>query len=63
MLLNNDVTPIIVFDGGKLKSKKGTEKGREDGREKAKELAKEYLERGDEAAAMKEFSKSIDITP
>lgn len=62
-MLSNEVTPIIIFDGGKLKSKKGVEKERGNNREKAKLEAEEYLARGDEAMAMKKFSMSIDITP
>ena len=58
-----DVTPIIVFDGGKLKMKKGVEKDRSKNRERAKQEAHEYLAKGDEAMAMRKFSESIDITP
>ena len=63
MMLKNDVTPVVIFDGGKLKMKKNVEKGRENHREKAKQEANDALTRGDEAMAMKLFSASIDITP
>lgn len=43
MFLKNDVIPVLVFDGGKLKSKKGVEKLREANREANKKLAKEHL--------------------
>lgn len=63
MFLANDVTPVIVFDGGKLRSKRGVEKERERNREKAKAEANELLARGQEQMAMQKFSASIDITP
>jgi 5'-3' exonuclease len=63
LLLSNKVTPIIIFDGGKLKMKKGVEKERMNNREKAKIEANEYLAKGDEHMAMRKFSESIDITP
>jgi len=35
----NNVVPIVIFDGGKLKMKKNVEKSRKQNREKAKEEA------------------------
>lgn len=53
----------MVFDGGKLKSKKNVEKNREANRETNKKLAQECLKKGDEHGAMKYFASSIDVTP
>jgi len=63
VLQNNGVTPVVVFDGGKLKQKKGVEKDRSEHRERAKQEALKYLEKGNEEMAIRKFSESLDITP
>ena len=63
MLQRCQVTPVIVFDGGKLKMKKGVEKDRDANREENRKKAQECLEKGDEKQAIRFFSMSIDITP
>lgn len=57
------VTPVVIFDGGKLKAKKGIEKGRDRNRERAKEEAYEALRCGDQKLANRKFSEACDITP
>ncbi|EUC65228.1 flap endonuclease-1 PIN domain protein [Rhizoctonia solani AG-3 Rhs1AP] len=63
MLRHHSITPYIVFDGGPLPAKRGTEKDREEKR--AKNLAQaQILEaqgRGNEAYEF--FKKCVDITP
>ncbi|CDW91247.1 exonuclease 1-like [Stylonychia lemnae] len=58
-----NVTPVMVFDGGKLQMKKSIEEGRKKNREKCREKAEELLREGDEENAMKKYGESIDITP
>ena len=53
----------MIFDGGKLRMKKGVEKERGKNREESRKKAQEYLQSGDEKMAMRKFSESIDITP
>ncbi|KAL5641056.1 hypothetical protein ACGC1H_001508 [Rhizoctonia solani] len=63
MLRHHGITPYVVFDGGPLPAKRGTEKDREEKR--AKNLAQaQILEaqgRGNEAYEY--FKKCVDITP
>jgi exonuclease 1 len=54
---------VVVFDGGKLKMKKGVESDRSGKRKEARKEAEAALKRGDEKLAMRKFSESIDITP
>ena len=63
MMRAHDVTPVMVFDGGKLKMKKSIEEGRKKNREKCREKAEELMREGDEENAMKKYGESIDITP
>ena len=58
-----NVTPVMVFDGGKLQMKKSVEEGRKKNWEKCREMAEELLRQGDEESAMKKYGESIDITP
>lgn len=53
----------MIFDGGKLKMKKGVEKERGKNREESRKKAQEYLAKGDEKSALRMFSMSVDITP
>ncbi len=57
------VTPVMVFDGGKLQMKKSVEEGRKKNWENARQMAEELLRQGDEESAMKKYGESIDITP
>jgi exonuclease 1 len=63
MMLEHNVTPVMVFDGGKLQMKTNVEEGRKKNRDKCREMAEELLRQGDEEQAMKKYGESIDITP
>ena len=63
LLKQNDVTPVMVFDGGKLSMKRSVEDDRQKNRDKYKDMAEEYMKEGDEENAMKMFGLSIDVTP
>ena len=63
LLLNNNVTPVMVFDGGKLHMKKCVEEDRQKNRERYKDMAEVYRKEGDEENAMKMYGLSIDVTP
>ena len=59
LLQQHNVTPVMVFDGGKLQMKTGVEEDRQKNRLKYKEMAREYLKDGDEEQAMKLYGMSI----
>jgi exonuclease-1 len=63
MLKHFGVTPYMVFDGGRLPSKAGTEESRAKSRNDKKKLAMELLRSGKPSQAAQEFQKCIDITP
>ncbi|KAK0384433.1 hypothetical protein NLU13_8519 [Sarocladium strictum] len=63
MLKHFGITPYMVFDGGHLPSKAGTEESRAKSRNEKKKLAMELLRSGKPAQAAQEFQKCIDITP
>jgi len=63
MLKFNGVQPIIVFDGGKLPSKRHTEEDRHSKREENKAKGLEYLRAGDKKKAFECFQKCVDVTP
>lgn len=51
MMLKYNVTPVIIFDGGKLKMKKDVEKDRKAKRENARKEAEAHLAAGNEEKA------------
>ncbi|RAO72158.1 uncharacterized protein BHQ10_008170 [Talaromyces amestolkiae] len=63
MLLFFGVTPYLVFDGGDLPSKSGTEADRFKKREDSRKLALELQSKGRVAEAYQEFQKAVDVTP
>ncbi|OKL56848.1 hypothetical protein UA08_07984 [Talaromyces atroroseus] len=63
MLLFFGVTPYLVFDGGDLPSKSGTEADRFRRREDGKKLGLELQSKGRMAEAYQEFQKAVDVTP
>ncbi|KAI8873909.1 putative exonuclease [Ramicandelaber brevisporus] len=63
MLRSYGVTPVLVFDGGPLPSKKTTNDKRATQRAEKKQLGMEHLKRGNMAAAIECFQSCISITP
>ncbi len=63
MLLEANVTPLLIFDGAKLQMKMDTESERERHRLENKRKAEEYLRLGNTMLAHKMFSAAVDITP
>lgn len=63
MLLESNVTPIIVFDGARLIMKGGVEEERKKNREKNKKAAEDFMRMGNTVMAHKYFSAAVDITP
>lgn len=57
------IEPFIVFDGGPLPSKRGTEQGRKKSREEGRELANRLLAEGKTDEAREAFQKAVDVTP
>lgn len=62
LLLNNNIRPILVFDGCQLPNKHITESIRLQQRIDSKLLGAELLANGDKLNGYKQLSKSIDIT-
>jgi exonuclease-1 len=63
MLKRSEVTPIIVFDGGKLKIKENIENSRGKNREDNKAKAQQFAQDGNQQEALRLYAMSIDITP
>ena len=63
LLQENNVTPLMVFDGANLPSKAGTEKGRAERRKDNLEKGKKLHAEGKRAASHTCFTKAVDVTP
>ncbi|GAA5997792.1 uncharacterized protein JCM10292_006818 [Rhodotorula paludigena] len=63
MLKYHGVTPLLVFDGGLLPSKMGTEDSREEKRQNARARGNAFLAEGKEGQARECFVKAVDVTP
>ena len=63
MLIDNNVTPIMIFDGAKLEMKLDVETERDRSRQENKRKAEEFLRSGNSVMAHKMFSAAVDITP
>jgi 5'-3' exonuclease len=63
LLRSYRVVPVLVFDGGNLPSKRGTESSRREKREEAKEKGRELSLSGDRKAAAECFKRAVDVTP
>ena len=63
LLLSAGVIPYLVFDGGYLPMKKGTEEQRRADREKAMAAGLEAHRKGDLATAHTFFTRAVDVTP
>ncbi|KAG8950294.1 Rad2 nuclease [Tulasnella sp. 419] len=63
MLRHYGVEPYLVFDGGPLPAKKGTESERSKNREENLAKAKALQARGQHTLAREYFTKCLDVTP
>ncbi|KAF8741256.1 Xeroderma pigmentosum G I-region, partial [Rhizoctonia solani] len=63
MLRHHGITPYIVFDGGPLPAKRGTEKDREEKRSKSLAQAQLLEAQGKGNEAYEYYKKCVDITP
>ncbi|KAF8310925.1 PIN domain-like protein [Clavulina sp. PMI_390] len=63
LLKHHNITPFIVFDGGPLPAKQGTESSRHKSREEARERAMELSRQGRHSEARDAFVKAVDVTP
>lgn len=63
LLKRNGVTPVMIFDGGRLPSKADEEKSREKSRNEQREKALAHLRAGNQSAANECFQRAVDITP
>jgi len=63
LLENNDVTPVVVFDGVSSPAKAPTSAKRRERKEAARAKGMELLARGDEAAARKVLMGAFEVTP
>ncbi|KAI9979674.1 hypothetical protein PInf_028174 [Phytophthora infestans] len=62
-LLHNGVTPYVVFDGGPLPMKKGTEEERRKSRQKNRELGVQHYNNKRFGEARKCFVRAADVSP
>lgn len=63
MLQHHKITPYLVFDGGPLPAKRGTESDRAAHRAQNLARGQALAARGQKAAARDCFCKCVDITP
>ncbi|KAG9098530.1 Rad2 nuclease [Ceratobasidium sp. 370] len=63
MMRHHGVTPYVVFDGGPLPAKRGTESDREEKRAKSLALAQALEAQGQHGQAYEHYKKCVDITP
>ncbi|KMT11114.1 hypothetical protein BVRB_5g111960 [Beta vulgaris subsp. vulgaris] len=63
LLRYHKITPVVVFDGGNIPCKAGTENERHRRRKANKEMAMEKLREGNVNAATELFQRAISITP
>lgn len=63
LLLGAGVTPLVVFDGGRLPNKGDEERSRQRSREENRARARALWAAGNRTAAMECYQKAVDITP
>ncbi|EJD03466.1 PIN domain-like protein [Fomitiporia mediterranea MF3/22] len=63
LLRHHGILPYLVFDGGPLPAKLGTEKEREKKREQNIKRANELMSQGKESQARELYVKCVDVTP
>ena len=62
LLIDNNVTPIMVFDGSRLPAKLSTEQSRATSKYKNKQMALILWNEGNKNEAMKYFQKAVNVT-
>ena len=63
LLRHRGIAPYLVFDGGPLPAKQGTEKEREKKRAENVAMAEQLMKKGRESQAREYFVKCVDVTP
>jgi len=63
LLRHYGIEPYIVFDGGPLPAKKGTEKERKQKREEYLAKGNAFMAQGKSSLARECFVKCVDVTP
>lgn len=63
LLKHYNITPYLVFDGGPLPAKRGTESKRSRSREENKEKGMALAHQGKHSEARECFVKAVDVTP
>jgi exonuclease-1 len=63
LLRHYGIRPYIVFDGGPLPAKRGTEEERTRRRTENLACANELMARGKHSQAREYYSKCVDVTP
>ncbi|MCO5590884.1 hypothetical protein L7F22_044859 [Adiantum nelumboides] len=63
MLKHYGITPYVVFDGGHLPAKQGTEDERRRRRDEHLQQARKFLGQGRQKRAFEHFTKCVDVTP
>jgi len=63
LLLQYNIKPIVIFDGGSLPIKSRTNSDRKRTREEFRNRGMKFLREGNVSAARECFQKAIDITP
>lgn len=63
LLKHHNITPYIVFDGGPLPAKKGTESSRLKSRQENREKGIALAQQGRHSEARDCFVKAVDVTP
>jgi 5'-3' exonuclease len=63
LLKHHNITPYVVFDGGPLPAKIGTESTRHQSREKNRVKALSLDKEGKHSEARECFTKAVDVTP
>lgn len=63
LLTDAGVTPLVVFDGGRLPGKEEEERNRERSRVENRERARQLWSQGNRAAATECYQRGVDIKP
>lgn len=63
LLRHHGIEPYIVFDGGPLPAKKGTETDRKKKREESLRRGNALAAQGKHSEAREHYTKCVDVTP